>query len=60
MHHSPNPYLFSEVVEEGGDGILIAPHMACWITTFPLHSTVLVTEAGTDAVCCTSDPLGVY
>ena len=36
-----NPYLFSEVGEEAGDG---AQHMVCWLTTCPSHSTFLVTE----------------
>ena len=53
-------YVFTEVVEDVGGGALIASHVVSWLTTCPLLSTVLVTEAGTDAVCCTSDPPGVY
>ena len=37
-----------------------APHMVCWLTVLPLFVTVLVPEAGSDVLWCTSDPLGVY
>ena len=54
--HQHSAYLLS-CIDGVGD---TAPHMVCWLTVLPLFVTVLVPEAGSDVLWCTSDPLGVY